>query len=181
MNKATKIILGSVVGLIVLIAIVPKSKTDSAATASEAKPQSTTPAATQILVGQPLKTDYFDVTVTGYKLEPTVKTGNEFADLKKEDGTKYLIIDVTFKNTDKETRMMFDGEVLVKQADGNTLKYEQSELIPADGWGVLMDNINPGITKKTKLVYKVPETLKGGIYFHPARAGSDETILLGTL
>ncbi|WP_313155959.1 DUF4352 domain-containing protein [Sphingobacterium multivorum] len=181
MTKATIIILGYVVGLIVLIAIVPKSKTDSAVTASAAKSESTTPAAAQISVDQSLKTDYFDVTVTGYKLEPTVKTGNEFADLKKEDGTKYLIIDVTFKNTDKETRMIFDGEVLVKQDDGSMLKYEQPELVPEDGWGVLVDNINPGITKKTKLVYKVPETLNGSIYFHPARAGSDETILLGTL
>jgi hypothetical protein len=126
-----------------------------------------------------LKTEYFDVTVDDVKTRKSVKI-DEFQDLKEEAGNKYLIIDVTLKNTDKESRMMFDGMVIIK-ADGQEYKYEEAETILADGWGLIMDNVNPLVTKKTKLVYKIPEELKGTAYYNPARSDADQVINLGAI
>lgn len=131
-------------------------------------------------IGQHLATEYFDVVVNGVKVSNTVNTGNEFSDLKQEEGNKYLIIDVTLKNTDNETRMMFDGEVVINQ-NGTNLKFEQAEPVMAEGYGMIMDNINPGITKKTKLVYKIPADAKGAMYYHPSRSDESALIELGTL
>ena len=122
-----------------------------------------------------MKTEYFDIKVNEAKIQDAVNTGNEFADLKKENGNKYIIVDVTLKNTDKESRMMFDGELLVDQG-GSTLKYENAETVMEDGWGLIMDNINPGVTKTTKIVYKVPADLKGIVYYHPSRAEDEQKI-----
>lgn len=74
---------------------------------------------------------------------------------------------------------MTDGTLLVNQ-NGNMVKYENAETVLADGYG-LLDNINPGVTKTTKIIYKVPADLKGTVYYHPARADEDAKIEVMTL
>jgi hypothetical protein len=131
-----------------------------------------------IKVGDHLKTEYFDIVVNSVKLDKSVNTGNPYTNLKPEEGNVYVIIDLTLKNTDKETRMMFDGS-LVLDDNGKQMKYEQAETVLADGYGIIMENINPGITKRTKLVYKIPADAKGVLYYHPSRSGEDAMIALG--
>ena len=51
----------------------------------------------------------------------------------------------------------------------------------ADGWGLLLDQINPLTTKTTKLVYKIPAEIIGNAYYKPARSGSNDIIDLGII
>lgn len=134
---------------------------------------------TEVAIGQTLKTEYFDVTVGSAKASKSVRI-DEIQNLEQEAGNKYLVFDVTLKNTDSESRMMFDGEVIIK-ANGKEYKYEVPEPVFSDGWGMIMDNINPLVTKKTKLVYKIPDELKGTAYYHPARSDDDQVINLGPI
>ena len=152
---------------------------DPSANTTAASPGGEQKTSAEVGIRNTLKTEYFDVTVESVKTAKSVKIDG-FQDLKEEAGNKYLVIDVTLKNTDKESRMMFDGTVVVK-ANGQEYKYEEAETILADGWGIIMDNINPLVTKKTKLVYKIAEELKGTAYYNPARSDADEVINLGTI
>lgn len=109
-----------------------------------------------------------------------VNTGNQFSDLKSEPGTKYLVLDVTFKNTDSESRMLTDGEVHITY-NGKDYNFDKSETIMAEGYGLFLDQINPLTQKSTKLVYKLPEEINGVAYYNPGRASGDEVISLGNI
>lgn len=113
-------------------------------------------------------------------LEDRVNTGNEFADLKPEQGNMYLVINATFKNIDKESRMLLDGSVWINY-NGKDCEFDKSETVMLEGWGLLLDQINPLTSKTTHLVYKIPAEIKGNAYWQPGRADSGQKILLGNL
>ncbi|WP_375181877.1 DUF4352 domain-containing protein [Chryseobacterium sp.] len=131
-------------------------------------------------VGETLATDYFDVTVNKVSIENSVNTGNEFADLKPEARTRYLIINTSFKNNSDESRMLIDGEVLINY-NGKDYTFDKSETVMLEGWGLMLDQINPLTTKTTNLVYKIPAELKGIAYYKPGRSGSNDLINLGEI
>lgn len=137
-------------------------------------------AAKEIAVGQTLQTQYFAVMVSKVSVVNKVNTDNQFSDLKSEPGTKYLILDVTFKNTDSESRMLTDGEVHITY-NGKDYNFDKSETIMAEGYGLFLDQINPLTQKSTKLVYKLPEEINGVAYYNPGRASGDELISLGNI
>ena len=131
-------------------------------------------------VGEALTTDYFDVTVNEFTLKDKVSTGNQFADLKKEEGIRYLILNITFKNIDSESRMLSDGEILINY-NGKDYKFDKSESVFVEGWGLMMDQINPLTSKTTKLVYKIPAEIKGLAYYRPGRSNKNDLISLGNI
>ena len=113
-------------------------------------------------------------------IQKSVNTGNEFANLKAEPGNKYLVMNTTFKNTDSESRMLMDGEILINY-NGKDYTFDKSETVMLEGWGLLLDQINPLTSKTTNIVYKIPEELKGVAYYKPGRAGSNDIIELGNI
>ncbi len=131
-------------------------------------------------VGEILHTDYFDIAVNKVSLQDRVNTGNEFADLNPEPGTMYLIINASFKNIDNESRMLMDGSVWINY-NGKDYEFDKSEMIMLEGWGLMLDQINPLTTKTTNLVYKIPAEINGDAFWQPGRADSDERIALGSL
>ncbi len=153
---------------------------DKKSGSSNSSESNTTTPVQRIEVGQPLKTDYFEITVNKVNVKDRVNTGNEFADLKPERGNKYLIIDATFKNIDKESRMIMDGTVWIDYK-GQRYEFDNSETIMLDGWGTMLDQINPLTTKSTKLVYKLPAEITGSAYWQPGRSDDDELIYLGEI
>lgn len=136
--------------------------------------------AVRVELGQPLKTDYFEVVVNKVSLKNSVRTGNEFADKEPEEGNMFLILNTSFKNIDNESRMLTDGVVWVEY-NGKEYQFDNSETVMLEGWGLMMDQINPLTTKKTNLVYKIPAELKGPAYYQPGRADKDQRIFLGEL
>lgn len=131
-------------------------------------------------VGETLPTEYFEVTVNKVSVQNSVSTSNQFSDLKPESGTRYLIINTTFKNTSNESRMLMDGEVLVNY-NGKDYTFDKSETVMAEGFGLLLDQINPLTAKTTNLVYKIPAELKGTAFYKPGRSGSNDLIDLGNI
>lgn len=133
------------------------------------------PAAT---AGQAIGTDYFDVTLHGYEVADAVETGNQFADLAPEDGTQYLVISATFKNKDTESRMIEGGSVFINVA-GKLYEFDKAEPVMAEGWGAMLEQINPLTTYTTKLVYKIPTGIKGRLTWEPGRNSKNTQFLLG--
>jgi hypothetical protein len=156
------------------------SQADNLSSSSNEQTEQKTEESKSVRVGEVLHTDYFDITVNKVSLEDRVNTGNEFADLKAEQGNMYLIINATFKNTDQESRMLMDGSVWINY-NGKDYEFDKSETVILEGWGLLLDQINPLTTKTTKLVYKIPAEIKGTAYWQPGRADKDQKILLGGL
>jgi hypothetical protein len=131
-------------------------------------------------IGQVLHTEYFDISVNKVALKDRVNTGNEFVNLKPEQGNMYLIINATFKNVDNESRMLMDGSVWINY-NGKDYEFDKSETVMLEGWGLMLDQINPLTSKTTNLVYKIPAEIKGNAFWQPGRADEDQRILLGNL
>ena len=133
-----------------------------------------------VKVGEVLITDYFEIKVNKVRLTNAVNTGNMFADLKPEKGHLYLIINVTFKNIDTESRMPTEGSVWINY-NGKDYKFDSPETILQEGWGLMFDQLNPLTKKTTNLVYKIPAEIKGDAYWQPGRSRKDQKIYLGNL
>lgn len=165
------------VGIFLFLAFGSDDDNDGSSSSSE---QTTSSSQTYVEIGQPLKTKYFEVTINEVAIQSRVNTGNQFSDLKPEEGTSYLILNTTFKNTDNESRMLMDGEVLINY-NGKEYKFDKSETLMLEGWGIMLDQINPLTTKTTNLVYKIPTEIKGATYYRPGRAGKNDLILIGNI
>lgn len=183
--KGLKIAITAIIGLFV-IAQFGKGEVSDAATSKNGSTSTNnnneikTEEAKSVRVGEVLHTDYFDITVNKVSLENRVSTGNQFADLKPEAGHKYLIINASFKNVDTESRMLLEGSVWINY-NGKNYEFDKSETIMLEGWGLMLEQINPLTSKTTNLVYKIPDEVKGDAYWQPGRADSDERILLGNI
>ena len=124
-----------------------------------------------------MKVGYFLVTANSVKVQKTVNTGNRFSNLKADSGNSYFILNVSFKNIDKESRMVLDGDIIFL-VDGKEYIFDKSETVLAEGWGLFLDQLNPLTQKTTNLVYKIPEGLKGKAYYRPGRNADDDRIFL---
>jgi hypothetical protein len=178
-KKGWKIAVTIFIGLLVIAQISGNDKKDSK-TISSSNVKEENEASKVIGIGQILSTQYFDIVVNNAEIKDRVNTGNPYANLKPEAGNKYLIIDASFKNTDNESRMLMDGSVWINY-NGKNYEYDKSETIMLEGWGLLLDQINPLTTKRTKLVYKIPAEITGPVYWQPGRTSDDERIFLGKL
>lgn len=172
------------IGLATLVFIVLISR-NSDKHSSEGNSSSSDNSTTQATVshpqiGQTLHTKYFDITVNSAGIQNEVNTGNPYADLKPSAGNKYLVMNVTFKNIDNEGRMLTNGNLLINY-NGKDYDYDVTENVMLEGWGIVLDNINPLVSKTTNLVYKIPNELTGVAYWRPGRAEKDEMIELGSI
>lgn len=156
------------------------SSSSSSVSSSTEKSEKKSEEPTGVSVGQVLQTDYFAITVNEVNLQDRVRTGNQFADLKPEQGNMYLIINATFKNTDNESRMLMDGSVWIDY-NGKKYEFDKAETVMLEGWGLLLDQINPLTSKTTNLVYKIPAEISGPAYWQPGRAKKNQRIFLGNL
>lgn len=127
-------------------------------------------------IGQNIESGYFLVTVHSAKQYGAL---NE-VDLPRQEGSNYMVIDVSFKNLDKETRTVMSGAVIIKQ-DGDEYTFESTEpvLMAGDDWGLLFEPINPMLSKRTKLVFKIPSEMTGKAYYRLGSTGKDKKIYLG--
>lgn len=131
--------------------------------------------------GDVLHTKYFDVIVNKAELSNGVKTGNQFADIKPEKDNNFLILNVSFKNTDNESRTIFGAGTIWINYNGKDYEYDKDETVLLEGWGMILEKFNPLTSKTTNLVFKIPSEIKGPAYYQPGRSSKDERIFLGNL
>ena len=161
--------------LIILSALL-FAQCDTPATDGTTTKSDNTPKITQI--GQTLKTEYFDVTVNSAKFYKSVKAQEGMIDFQEDQAVRYLLLNVTFKNTDTESRTLFDGGPILINFNNKDYSFDQPETTIAEGWGIFLEAINPMLSKTTFLVYKIPKEIKGDFYWRPNRADNDQKIFL---
>jgi hypothetical protein len=124
-----------------------------------------------------LRTRFFNVVVDTTEIFDSIKDIGELVSLPYEAGNEYFVIFISFKNTDNESKMVPDGELGVSRGN-NEIKYDDPETLTTRGWGTLMENIEPGITKKTRIVYKIPADISGKAYYYPDISYNQDRIFL---
>lgn len=118
---------------------------------------------------------YFDVTVNDCTITKSIDTGNRFTALKPDPDARYLTVNATFKNTDNEGRLPLEGSLIISK-DGKDYKFDTTESILSDGYGIRLRSLNPFIKLNTKIVYKVPNELSGDVYWKPGRNAEDKKL-----
>jgi hypothetical protein len=111
---------------------------------------------------------YFDVELKSCRVTSQLNTGNQFANPEVWEGSRFLVLDVAFKNKDKESRIPLPGSAFIS-VDGSIYEFDQPESIMARGYGVPLQGINPLVTYRTKLVYRVPDESFRDVFWQPGR------------
>ena len=106
-------------------------------------------------IGEPFTTNNFEVTVNGIKVIDSQKI-NSITSLDKEDGVKYLIINVSAKNIANESKSLVSSGKLILGDGDDKIEIKNDETLLTEGYGVFLEEVNPKLSKKTKLVYKIP-------------------------
>ncbi|MED0676946.1 DUF4352 domain-containing protein [Aneurinibacillus thermoaerophilus] len=131
--------------------------TQSASTQPAEAPKAEAPAKTY-KVGEAVPVENFIYTVS--KISNKKQIGNEFLNKKTEN--TFLVIDVAIKNGDKEARMMDTS--LFKLKDANGTEYDpdaEADMYVNGDNPFFLSNVNPGLTKKGKIVFELPTDAKG--------------------
>lgn len=123
---------------------------------------------------------YFDVAVTGGKVNKQVGTGNKFIEPKQWEGSRFLTINASFKNLDTESRLPVEGSLFINY-DGKEYEFDSVEPIMMEGYNIWFKKINPLITMKTKLVYRIPDEIHGPVYWRPGRNPTDTKLWVGNI
>ena len=134
----------------------------------------------QIGKGEVLPTRFFDVKIDTLEVVDSVYDITRMIHLPAQNGNRYVVLSLSFKNNDMESKMIPDGRLCIDRGN-NEIKYDDPEVLDGEGWGMVMENINPGITRKTKIVYKIPAHIKGNLYYYPDISFSEDRIFLATL
>lgn len=121
---------------------------------------------------------YFDVSADKGEYGPTVDTGNRFAEPKKWSGSRFFIVHASFKNTDTESRQPSEGSLFITY-NGQEYEYDSVESISLEGYNIWFRKINPLVTMKTKIVYRIPDEIEGPVYWRPGRNPNDTKLWLG--
>lgn len=118
---------------------------------------------------------YFDVTVNDCTISKSIDTGNRYTTVKPDPDARFLTVNATFKNTDNEGRLPLEGSLFINM-DGKDYKFDTTESIMSDGYGIRMRSLNPLIKLNTKIVYRVPNELSGDVYWKPGRNAEDKRL-----
>ena len=118
---------------------------------------------------------YFDVTVNDCTISKSIETGNRYSTVKPDPDARFLTVNATFKNTDNEGRLPFEGSLFISK-DGKDYKFDTTETVMSEGYGIRMRLLNPLIKLNTKIVYKVPNELSGEVYWKPGRNAEDKKL-----
>lgn len=118
---------------------------------------------------------YFGVTVNDCTISKSIETGNHYTTVKPDPDARFLTVNATFKNTDNEGRLPFEGSLFITR-DGEDYKFDTTETVMSEGYGIRLRSLNPLIKLTTKIVYKVPNELSGDVYWKPGRNAEDKKL-----
>lgn len=123
---------------------------------------------------------YFQVMAERGEYRNTVGTGNQFSEPKTWDGSRFYIVHASFKNLDTESRLPVEGSLFINY-DGKDYEFDSVEPILTEGYNIWFRKINPLVTMKTKLVYRIPDEIHGDVYWRPGRNSDDKRLWVGVV
>lgn len=151
------------IGAIIVISIIASALGDggeetSTTTGGDTKKQ-TSKEETIYKVGDAIKADQLEVTVT--KFEEKEKVGNQYVNKKASDGGTFVAIQYTMKNVSDEPVGMFDYPTL-NLVDGKGTEYE-SDIDASSNYAIetgvdnskILSDLNPDISITDTQVYEV--------------------------
>lgn len=123
---------------------------------------------------------YFDISVDRGTYGKRVGTGNRYAEPKTWAGSRFFIVHTTFKNIDTESRLPVEGSLFINY-DGREYEFDSVEPISLEGYNMWFRKINPLITMKTKIVYRIPDEIHGEVFWRPGRNPDDKRLWVGNV
>ncbi len=174
LNK--KIVTGTLVFLFLIITVGMDSNTKLAETANVEKSETEFHE-----VGQLLQFNSLDIQLLNFEITDYVNTGNRFTNLKPEQGNQYVILDVSYRNTETSPFRFRDTGILTLFIDGKIYSYDKTETVMLEGWHLLYKTLNPMNVYNTKLVYKIPIVPGAGIFWQPLTNSTNDIYALGKL
>ena len=132
-------------------------------------------------IGEVLKTQYFDVIVNKASINDMIDLKKEFLNLKAGKSNTFLIVNVTIRNRDTLTRSMFTDGTLWINYYGKDYCFENAEIVMADGWNYMADDIKPFKSKTTNIAFKIPGSIRGDTYFQPCSTEEEKRIYIGKI
>lgn len=121
---------------------------------------------------------YFDVRAVDNRIVRKVGTGNPYAEPKPDSESRFFIVDARFKNNDTESRLPFEGSLFINY-NGRQYEFDSTEPIILEGYNIWFRKVNPLITVKTKIVYRIPNEIEGEVYWRPGRNKDDTQLWVG--
>ncbi len=131
------------------------SEKSSVSSVDSAKKEKTEKPVEMGKIGEPYVTNHFEVTVSKIQTVDSLKV-DTFTYLDKEEGVKYLIITVSAKNIANESKSLISAGKVILGDGEDKIQITSDETMLSEGYGAFLEGVNPKLTKKTKLVYKIP-------------------------
>jgi hypothetical protein len=122
-------------------------------------------ARTKVVTGQ---IGYFNVKINSCSITNGSITGSSYTEPKSWPGSRFVVIDAEFKNLDQEGRLPSEGSLIINH-NGKELKYDSTETIIQEGYGIYFKSVNPLVTMPTKIVYRIPNEVSGEVSWQPGR------------
>lgn len=123
---------------------------------------------------------YFKISADSSYYGKSVKTGNRYAEPKQWDGSRFFVIRASFKNLDTESRLPAEGSLFINY-NGKDYEFDSVEPIMLEGYNIWFKKINPLITMKTKIVYRIPDEIHGEVFWRPGRNSNSTKLWLGSI
>ncbi len=121
---------------------------------------------------------YFEISTDKAYATNKVGTGNSFVEPKTWEGSRFFVVNASFKNLDTESRLPAEGSLLVNY-NGKDYVFDTVEPIMLEGYNIWFRGVNPLITMKTKIVYRIPNEIEGEVFWRPGRNSSGTRLWVG--
>ncbi|MES2387392.1 MAG: hypothetical protein V4543_05290 [Bacteroidota bacterium] len=113
------------------------------------------------------RTGYFLVKANYWGHSKRINTGNEFSSIGKREGTRFVQVNISYYNESSEGRVLSGCGYVTLYNGGRAYKYDMPETILAEGYGLTFETLNPMLTHTTTVVFPIPFTVNGPIYWTP--------------
>lgn len=112
---------------------------------------------------------HFTVGLSSCEMKSSVGTGSRYSEPDTWAGSKFVVIEATFKNEDSEGRLPSEGSLIIITPDKKELRYDTSESVMHKGYGIYFKSVNPLVTMPAKVVYRIPDDITGEVLWEPGR------------
>ncbi len=120
-------------------------------------------------VGSVLHTTNFDITISGYKSVSSKRPNSDHA---------YIVVSISYTNISQQNQQLPQGYIFT-YVDKKPYIYEYDSEMYGNNYNFIYKAINPLITKKCKMSYKIPHSLRDNVwYWFPYLDNVEDLILL---